>query len=74
MVKLSFNIISGLVATLVMNADNNDPMIFAFAIGILAPVLSVVLAVGGGMAVLRSFSSIASLGLSSVVAGFMKKP
>ena len=74
MVKLCFNIISGLVATLVLNADNNDPMIFAFAIGILAPILSVVLAAGGGMAVLRSFSSIASLGLSSVVTGFMKKP
>jgi hypothetical protein len=44
MIKLCFNIISGLVATLVLNADNNDPMIFAFAIGILAPVLSVILA------------------------------
>ncbi len=73
MVKLCFNIISGLVATLVMNADNNDPMIFAFAIGILAPILSVVLAVGGGMAVLSSFSSISSLGLSSIVTGFIKK-
>jgi hypothetical protein len=28
MIKLCFNIISGLVATMVLNADNNDPMIF----------------------------------------------
>lgn len=74
MVKLCFNIISGLIATLVMDTNNDDPMIFAFSIGILAPILSVVLAVGGGMAVLRSFSSIATLGFSSVVNGFMKKP
>ncbi|NJL79799.1 MAG: hypothetical protein HC917_14910, partial [Richelia sp. SM2_1_7] len=73
MVKLCFNIISGLVATLVLNSDNNDPMIFAFAIGILAPILSVVLAAGGGIAILRSFSSIASLGFSSVVTGFIRK-
>ena len=73
MIKLCFNIISGLVATLVMDTNNNDPMIFAFSIGILAPILSVALAVGGGMAILRSFSSIASLGLSSVVTGFVRK-
>lgn len=73
MVKLCFNIISGLVATLVLNSDNNDPMIFAFAIGILAPILSVVLAAGGGIAILRSFSSIASLGLSSVITGVIRK-
>lgn len=73
MIKLCFNIISGLVATMVLNADNNDPMIFAFAIGILAPILSVVLAAGGGMAIFRSFSSVASLGLSSVVTRLVKK-
>ena len=67
MIKLCFNIISGLVATLVLNTNNNDPMIFAFAIGILAPILSVVLAAGGGLAIFKSFSSIASLGLSSVI-------
>ena len=73
MIKLCFNIISGLVATMVLNADNNDPMIFAFAIGILAPILSVVLAAGGGIAILRSFSSITSLGVSSVVSKFGRK-
>jgi hypothetical protein len=73
MIKLCFNIISGLVSTMVLNTDNNDPMIFAFAIGILAPILSVVLAAGGGMAISRSFSSIASFGLSSVVTRMVKK-
>ncbi|BAZ40220.1 hypothetical protein NIES4101_61810 [Calothrix sp. NIES-4101] len=67
MIKLCFNIISGLIATMVLNADNNDPMIFAFAIGILAPVLSVVLAAGGGMAVFNSFSSIATFGVATFV-------
>jgi hypothetical protein len=73
MIKLCFNIISGLVATMVLNAENNDPMIFAFAIGILAPILSIVLAAGGGMAVFRSFSSIASFGVSTFVQRMVNK-
>lgn len=73
MIKLCFNIISGLVATIVLNANNNDPMIFAFAIGILAPILSVVLAAGGGIAIFRSFSNLASFGLSSVVMRIVNK-
>ncbi|GJD22707.1 hypothetical protein RIVM261_076630 [Rivularia sp. IAM M-261] len=64
MVKLSFNIISGLVATLVLNADANDPLIFAFATGLLAPILSVAIATGGGMAVFSSLSTAAKFGLS----------
>ncbi|GAX45842.1 hypothetical protein NIES4075_68630 [Tolypothrix sp. NIES-4075] len=67
MVKISFNIISGLVATLVVNAQENDPMIFAFATGLLAPILAMVIAAGGGMAVFNSLSSITRFGLSSVV-------
>ena len=67
MVKLCFNIICGLVATLVINARNADSMIFAFATGLLAPILSLVLAAGGGMAVFNSLSSIATFGLNSVV-------
>ncbi|WP_373695828.1 hypothetical protein [Brunnivagina elsteri] len=73
MIKLCFNIISGLISTMVLNSDNNDPMIFAFAIGILAPILSVVLAAGGGMAVFRSFSSIASFGVSTFVQRMVNK-
>jgi hypothetical protein len=73
MIKLCFNIISGLISTMVLNSENNDPMIFAFAIGILAPILSVVLAAGGGMAVFRSFSSIASFGVSTFVQRMVNK-
>jgi hypothetical protein len=73
MIKLCFNIISGLVATLVLKADNNDPMIFAFAIGILAPILSVVLAAGGGLAIFTSFSNIASFGFSTLVTRMVNK-
>ncbi|GAB1542803.1 hypothetical protein NUACC21_54770 [Scytonema sp. NUACC21] len=67
MAKLSFNIISGLVATLVVNAGENDPMVFAFATGLLAPILSMAIAAGGGMAVFNSLSSIARFGLNSVL-------
>lgn len=63
MMKLSFNIIVGLVSTMVLNADANDPLIFAFAVGLLAPILSVAIAAGGGLAVFNSFSSIAKAGL-----------
>ncbi|NEQ64379.1 MAG: hypothetical protein F6K21_02550 [Symploca sp. SIO2D2] len=60
MVKICFNIITGLVATMVVNADANDPMIFAFATGLIAPILSLALAAGGGMAVFNSLTSTAS--------------
>jgi hypothetical protein len=56
-VKLSFNIICGLVATVVLNAGDSDPMVFAFATSVLAPILSLALAAGGGMAVFSSLSS-----------------
>lgn len=72
MIKLCFNIISGLVATMVLQANNDDPMIFAFAIGILSPILSVVLAAGGGLAIFNSFSSIATFGFSSSVKRVLK--
>jgi hypothetical protein len=45
-VKLSFNIIVGLIATVVLNAGDSDPMVFAFATSILAPILSLALAAG----------------------------
>lgn len=66
MVKLSFNIIAGLVATLVVNGSDSDPMIFAFAVGLLAPLLSVAIAAGGGMAVFNSLATVSTLGLSTV--------
>ena len=65
-VKLSFNIIVGLIATIVLNAGDSDPMVFAFATSILAPILSLALAAGGGMAVFSSLS-----GASTFVMGRM---
>lgn len=59
MVKVSFNIIVGLVSTMVLKAGSNDPMVFAFATGLLAPLLSLALAAGGGMAILKGLSSFA---------------
>ncbi|MBE9180218.1 hypothetical protein IQ268_16770 [Oculatella sp. LEGE 06141] len=57
MVKLSYNIIVGLTATLVQNAGPTEPMIFALAVGILAPILALMIAAGGGMAVFNGLSS-----------------
>lgn len=67
MVKLSFNIINGLVATLVLNAGANDPMIFAFATGLLSPILALTLAAGGGMAVFNSLSSLSTFGMGRIL-------
>jgi hypothetical protein len=60
LIKICFNIITGLVATMVVNAGTNDPMIFAFATGLLAPILALILASGGGIAIFNSLSSISS--------------
>lgn len=67
MAKLSFNIICGLVATLIVNAENSDPLIFAFATGLLAPILSVVIATGGGWAVFSSLNSMFRFGISAAI-------
>ncbi len=67
MVKLSFNIISGLVAVMVLNAGESDPMIFAFATGLISPILALALSAGGGMAIFNSLSSVASFGLGKVI-------
>ncbi len=73
MIKLCFNIISGLVATLVLNAGDSDPMIFAFAVGLLAPILSLLLAAGGGKAIFNSFSSLSTTGVSSLATKVLTK-
>lgn len=67
MVKLSFNIINGLVAVMVLNAGDSDPMIFAFATGLISPILSLALAAGGGMAVFNSLSTLATFGLGRLL-------
>lgn len=49
--KLCFNIMCGLSAAVVANAKSGDPLWFLIFIGFLAPLLSMALAAGGGMAV-----------------------
>ncbi|MBE9128021.1 MULTISPECIES: hypothetical protein [unclassified Coleofasciculus] len=61
MVKIYFNVIAGLVATMVVNAGANDPMIFAFATGLLSPLLAMALAAGGGMAIFNSIPKVAGM-------------
>ena len=48
--KLSFNIMVGLCAQLVSNAEQNQPMIFLLFVGLLSPLLASALGAGGGMA------------------------
>lgn len=68
MVKLSFNIIVGLVATLTLNSGPTDPLIFALVVGLLSPILSLVIAAGGGMAVFTQINSLAT-GAAGAAAG-----
>lgn len=63
LVKLCLNIVTGLVATVVVNAGDNDPMIFAFAVGVLAPILSLGLAAGAGKAVFDALQTVIRHGL-----------
>lgn len=62
--KLSFNILSGLVSLAVLNAENSHPLIAPFFLGLLAPILSLALASGGGMAIFGSLT-----GAVGVIAG-----
>jgi hypothetical protein len=61
MIKISFNIITGLVATLVLTAEENDPMIFAFATGLISPILALILAGGGGMVTFNALTQAGSV-------------
>jgi hypothetical protein len=58
--KLSFNILAGICAGLIVNSDPQDTMWFLTIVGFLAPVLALGLAAGGGMAIFRSLTSAAS--------------
>lgn len=62
--KLSFNIMAGLTATIILKAPDSDPMIFAFIVGLFAPFLALLLAAGGGMAILNGLSTILNKGFS----------
>ncbi len=64
--KLFYNIIVGLVAHILSHTTTSGnpsggTIIFAMAVGVLAPILAVALAAGGGMTTLMSIGSLASL-------------
>ncbi|MEM7553556.1 MAG: hypothetical protein AAF378_05565 [Cyanobacteria bacterium P01_A01_bin.84] len=61
-VKLCFNVIAGLLAVIMLNPDVYDPLIFAFGTGLLAPILSVIIAFGGGFTVFNSLSGVSKQG------------
>lgn len=59
MAKIYYNIVVGLIATVIVNAQAQNESDFGFVVllSILAPVLSLTLAAGGGLAVYRGLSS-----------------
>lgn len=64
--KLFYNVIVGLVAHLLSNTTSSGnpsggTILFAMAVGVLAPILAVALAAGGGMTTFMSIGSLASL-------------
>lgn len=71
--KLSFNIIVGLCAQLVSNAQSNQPMIFLLFVGLLSPLLASALGAGGGIAAMgaaaKGASVAAEAGLTVTTAG-----
>ncbi|MCC2693472.1 hypothetical protein IQ240_12885 [Nodularia sp. LEGE 04288] len=59
MAKLSFNIIVGFAAQLMITSRADQPLFFLFVIGIIAPFLATGLAAGGGLAVLQQINKAA---------------
>lgn len=73
--KLSFNIIVGLCAQLVANAQSNQPMIFLLFVGLLSPLLATALGAGGGMACANAAVqgvSMAATGAKNVIGAEIK--
>ncbi len=66
MAKLSFNIVTGLCAQLIANAEENQPMIFLLFVGIISPFLASALGAGGGLAAWAAMGKAASLGVEAV--------
>jgi hypothetical protein len=69
MVKLCYNIMVGLFSTLLVSGDGWLDLGFALVMGILAPLLSLVLAVGGGMAIFNSLLSTGGGALGKFMGG-----
>jgi hypothetical protein len=56
MAKLSFNLISGFAAQLMVTSRADQPLFFLLVIGLIAPFLATGLAAGGGLAVLMQIN------------------
>ena len=58
LVKICYNMISGLVAIIMFTSGVFDSMIFPIVIGFFAPILSLALAAGGGLSILNGISNV----------------
>ena len=73
--KLSFNILSGMVSLAVLNAEDSHPLITPFFLGLLAPILSLALASGGGMAVFSALTnSLGAVAGAGALGGVFRSP
>ena len=72
MAQISYNIIVGLAAVVVVHADVTDTLGFLVIIAILTPALALALAAGGGMAVFSIVSG-GVAGIATTLAGSSPK-
>ncbi len=72
MLKLGFNIVAGLSAVVFVNAESTDSLWFPMFLGIFAPILASGIAVGGGLAVWASLTSVVQSGISTLSLGYVK--
>ncbi len=72
MLKLGFNIVAGLSAVVFVNAESTDALWFPLFLGIFAPILASGIAVGGGLAVWSSLTTIVQSGISTLSLGYIK--
>ena len=64
--KISFDIMTGLISDVLLNAPPSDAMAYIIFTGILAPILALALAGGGGMAVFSGLTASAAAAVGGV--------
>ncbi len=67
--QLFFNILVGMVAMVMIGANNLNSLVFAVSVGLLSPILALVLAAGGGLATFTSLASIGGAVASAAISG-----
>ena len=72
MLKLGFNIVAGLSAVVFVNAESTDPLWFPMFLGIFAPILASGIAVGGGLAVWASLTTVVQSAIGTLSLGYIK--